>query len=88
MYTDSWSIIYLFIYQADDAEEGNTHWLILLKPHGSLADKVPLGSTMIYQFAMFIKMALLFLHSISLHLLLRPGVLGMSVNVGLVAKCR
>lgn len=43
LYTDSRSIIYLFIYQADVAEEGNTHWLIPLKPHGSLADKVPLG---------------------------------------------
>lgn len=75
LYTDSRSIIYLFIYQADVAEEGNTHWLILLKPHGSLADKVPLGFPMIYQFAMFIKMALLFRHCVSLHLLLRPGVL-------------
>lgn len=60
MYTDAQGIIYLFIYRADVAEDSNTHWLILLKPSGSRTDKVPLRLPMIYQFAMFVKMALSF----------------------------
>lgn len=60
MYTDTLAIIYLFIYRADVAEDSNTHWLILLKPSGSPADKVPVRLPMIYQFAMFVKMALSF----------------------------
>lgn len=60
MYTDTRGIIYLFIYRADVAEDSNTHRLILLKPSGSPTDKVPLRHPMIYQFAMFVKMALSF----------------------------
>lgn len=56
--------IHLFIYLParigwDVAEDGNTHCLIPPKPLGSPADTVPLRIPMIYQFAMFVKMALL-----------------------------